>query len=110
MASLYDLLDPPPEPDIDPSLLARLIAAICDGGKKKPRCTYPICPHVVARAKAIAAWQAIEDWSNGVTVVSVESNTPRPPQQVLLPPPAPEYDSQDDLATAIERSMTQETD
>lgn len=77
-------LDPPPEPDIDAVLLHRIIVAICDAGKYSPRCSYPECPHMLARKKAIAAW----------LVMNPEGS------------PAAEQPSDESLAQAIERSIS----
>lgn len=59
---LHDaLLEPEPCP-VEPELLARLVMAICDGGRYRKRCTWPDCPHWRAKARAVEAWKVMEAW------------------------------------------------
>lgn len=56
--AIVDDLDEPPCP-VPEALLQPLVMAICDGGKRAPRCTWPDCIHGNAKKKAVAAWLVI---------------------------------------------------
>lgn len=44
----------------DDDLMQALVLAICNAGKYHPRCTWPECAHLHARARAMAAFRVME--------------------------------------------------